>query len=108
MQDVVAGDPVQRTAVPVLPQRDGVVWGGEPIAESGDDEAAILGNQRTGQVHHRVRRPPIVERRLRGDQWDVGDDGFKPAASPRNRGSHRGWDAVRRRGANADLDAGGH
>ena len=46
MQDVVAREPVQRTAIPVFPQCLGLRRRGQAITETGDDQAPILGHQR--------------------------------------------------------------
>src|SRR6516165_681745 len=51
MQHVTAGEPVQRTTIPVLPQHDGLTRWSHTIAEAGDDHPALLRHQR-----------PIIER----------------------------------------------
>ncbi len=42
MQDVVAGEPVERAAVPVLPQRLRLLRRREPVTETGDDQPPVL------------------------------------------------------------------
>ncbi len=56
VQDVVAREPVQRTAIPVFPQRLGLFGRGQAIAEAGDDQPAVLGHQRL-VVQRRSGRP---------------------------------------------------
>ena len=46
VQDVVAGEPVERAAIPVLPEQLGLLRRRQPIAEAGDDQPPVLGHQR--------------------------------------------------------------
>ena len=42
MQDVIAGEPVERAAVPVLPQRFRLLRRGEAVAETGVPETGVV------------------------------------------------------------------
>src|ERR1700731_5387534 len=59
VQDVVAGEPVQRTAIPVMPEHLRLFGWRQPVTEAGDDEPAVTRNQRL-----------VVERRGVGGRGD--------------------------------------
>ncbi len=46
VQDVVAGEPVERAAVPVLPEHLRLLRRGQAVAQPGDDQPPVLGHQR--------------------------------------------------------------
>src|ERR1700756_3296408 len=46
VQDVVAGEPVQRAPIPVVPEHLRLFGWGEAVTEAGDDEPAVAADQR--------------------------------------------------------------
>ena len=127
VQDVVAREPVQRTAIPVLPQHFGLFGRGQAVTEAGDDQPTVLGHQRlvvqravvgrcgggilathaaecTAEGNQLVGGPPLVERRLGGDHRDVGDHRLESVV---DRGDQRrGVAAQRHSGQRDPVDAG--
>ena len=45
VQEMVAREPMKCAAVPVPPQQFGLLWRGETITQTGDDQSPVLGHQ---------------------------------------------------------------
>ena len=127
VRDVTAREPVQCAVIPMLPELYGLVRRGHPVAQTGDDHPAVLGNHRfivqravvgqpgvqlvavdvgepQAQPHHFVGREPFVEQLRGGDDGTVGDHSLEPVFDRRQQ--RRGVAAQRKPGQCHALNTG--